>query len=216
MPFNEIEIPAKAGWDLQKQVESIFLGHNLRDMDVFIWKLLEEGTKTHKSGFHLASIGTIDQGIAQLRTVVLRQADGREKRLSFHTDTRSAKISQIADNPLVSWLFYDARLRLQVRLQAKAHVLTIGEKADQAWNNSRLSSKLCYTSEASPGEILDKPFRTDISRKDVPEDILIQARKAFAVVETTVHNADWTFLHHQGNLRAYANYDTGEYFWLQA
>jgi hypothetical protein len=135
--------------------------------------------------------------------------------LFFHTDIRSQKIKQIKENPWVSWLFYDEKSKLQLRLYATAIIHTKDAVTDYGWEHSRLAGKLTYTTSSPSGTELDAPELINLSIKEADEALLETARNHFCVVETIVNKMDWVFLHLSGNRRAIFNYENGFKTWVQ-
>jgi pyridoxine/pyridoxamine 5'-phosphate oxidase len=196
-------------------METVFLETDLKDIDKNIWQLLAQGVQSFKAPFHTGVVATVHDQLPQLRTVVLRRIDTAGKILYFHTDIRSPKVSQLLQQPLMSWLFYDGPLRMQLRINATALVHTDDAVADHGWQSSRLPSRLTYTSSSPSGTILFSPELIDLNRTEVEPEFLHLARKNFCVVETSVHQLDWVFLHFTGNRRAMFDYRTGERQWIQ-
>jgi 3-hydroxyisobutyrate dehydrogenase len=191
------------------------LKFDLTAIDEGVWQLLQQAVGTYKAPFHNAVIATVNGDVPDVRTVVLRRVVSTERTLFFHTDTRSPKIKQLQEQPMLTWLFYDAGLRMQLRCYARAVIHTNDAVADFGWEHARLPSKLCYTLATAPGTLLDEPDLIDLNRKEVEPELLETARSYFAVVETKVDSLDWVFLHHQGNRRAYFDYLKGSFQWKQ-
>ncbi|HEX4957994.1 MAG TPA: pyridoxamine 5'-phosphate oxidase family protein [Lacibacter sp.] len=196
-------------------MEDIFLSQNLSEINEAIWKMLEQATKSHRAPFHYGTIATIHHLIPELRTVILRRVMPATYQLFFHTDIRSQKIEQIKENPLVSWLFYDEKSKMQLRLYAKAVIHTKDVVADYGWGLSRLASKLTYTTSSPSGTELDAPELINLNIKEADKALLETARNHFCVVETIVNKMDWVFLHVSGNRRAIFDYENGFKSWVQ-
>ncbi|GGD56620.1 hypothetical protein GCM10011514_20880 [Emticicia aquatilis] len=191
------------------------LGNDLIEIEKQIWLLLQQSVKTAKSPFHQAYVATISNNFPEQRTVVLRNINIEEKKLRFHTDIRSEKIEHLNHNSSLSWLFYDAELKLQLRIYTKAEIHYNDEIADMAWNNSRLASRMCYTTKAKSGSIIAEPEVIDVNQKDVESELLDFARKNFCVVESKAFAMDFVFLNAKGNKRGYFDYSTEDFHWRQ-
>ena len=75
--------------------------NDLTVMHDYAWTLILRGTVDHKSPARHPTFGTIGlQGMPELRTVVLRQADQKSASLEVHTDLKSAKVKELKSNPL--------------------------------------------------------------------------------------------------------------------
>ncbi|QNA46374.1 pyridoxamine 5'-phosphate oxidase family protein [Lacibacter sediminis] len=192
-----------------------FLQYDLQAIEVSLWELLLESVKSFKAPFHTGSVATVYEQRPEVRTVVLRHADAEQKKLFFHTDTRSPKVRQLQINQQLSWLFYDKDIRMQLRLAAVAVIHTNDEVANEAWEQARLASRLTYTTSSASGTILTAPELINLSQTDVEPELITTARNNFCVVETTVQEMDWVLLHHTGNRRALFNYNTQQFQWIQ-
>ncbi len=191
------------------------LGNDLIEIEKQIWLLLKQSFKIAKSPFHQAYVATINNNFPEQRTVVLRNINIEEKTLRFHTDIRSEKIENLRNSNSLSWLFYDSELKLQLRIYTKAEIHYDDDLANIAWNNSRLASKMCYTTHAKSGSIIAEPEVIDINQKDIEPELLDFARKNFCIVETKAAAMDFVFLNAKGNKRGYFNYSTEDFQWRQ-
>jgi general stress protein 26 len=170
------------------------------------WAELSAAVVDRRHGFHIPALATVGlDATPQARAVVLRHADATTAELRCHTDRRSPKVAEIAANPSVAWLFYDASRKLQLRVEATARVEFEGALADAAWENSALSSRRCYLAPDAPGDVSDEftanlpeHLRGRVPTKDESE----AGRVNFAVVATTVHSIDLLFLESDGHQRA--------------
>lgn len=192
-----------------------FLQFDLQTIEAGLWELLLGSVKSFKAPFHTGVVATVYNQQPQVRTVVLRDADVQKKKLFFHTDHRSPKLQQLQLRPQMSWLFYDKDIRMQLRIDATAVIHTNDEVANEAWEQARLSSRLTYTTTYASGTILSAPELINLNQTEVEPGLITIARKNFCVVETTVQQMDWMFLHHSGNRRALFNYTTKEFQWIQ-
>ncbi len=196
-------------------MKETLLGNNLQEIEKQIWLLLQESVKTAKSAFHQGIIATINNDFPEQRTVVLRNINLDEKTLRFHTDIRSEKINHLRQNNALSWLFYDAELKLQLRIYTKATIHHTNDMADRAWENSRLASKMCYTTQAKSGSILPEPEMIDVNKKDIEPELLNFAYNNFCVIETKAFAMDFVFLNAKGNKRGFFDYKAHEFYWRQ-
>lgn len=86
------------------------------------WRLLHEGARNFRDPFHQATLTTMDGNKPQSRIIILREFIEENRTLICHCDARGSKVSQIRDNPNVSWLFYNSDKWLQLRLSGTASV----------------------------------------------------------------------------------------------
>lgn len=180
------------------------------------WQLLQQAVINHKAHFHTGTVVTVFNNQPYARTVVVRHTDEEKKRLSFHTDARSEKVQQLQTCPNLSWLFYSKELRLQLRMQATASINTSNAVADQAWQASRLSSKICYTTSSASGTLLTQPELLYFNKNHLTTAEEQFARQNFCVVETQIHSIDWLYLHHNGHKRCLIDYSHNSCSWIQA
>ena len=188
------------------------IDYTLSELEEHLWLLLLNGTLRSKDDFHVAAFGSIDDyGTPDLRTVVVRKALPTEKQIWLHSDIRAAKIQQIKNNPSVSWLFYDAKKRMQIRLKAKATIHANDEISETQWRKTPTMSRRCYITLAAPGSPHDEPTSglepTFEARDPTPEESEI-GQPNFAVVITQIESLEWLYLHHSGHRRAFFQYNT--------
>lgn len=100
---------------------------------------------------YLSSIGDYPE----TRTVVKRKAT-LDFTLTFFTDSRSPKVSQIRATPKVSVLFYHPKKKLQVRLYGQAHLVDEGHGDFNRYLQSVKESPSLkdYTTLQAPGDPL--------------------------------------------------------------
>ena len=99
--------------------------NDLTVMHDYAWTLILRGTVDHKSPARHPTFGTIGlQGMPELRTVVLRQADQKSASLEVHTDLKSAKVKELKSNPNVGIHIWFPKLKLQIRIKAISEIET--------------------------------------------------------------------------------------------
>jgi pyridoxamine 5'-phosphate oxidase len=187
--------------------------YSLIDIEQEVWQLLHQATLSAKEPFHTGVLATIGQEGPNLRTVVLRKVMEVHKTIIFHTDLRSDKIRDIQQNPRVSWLFYDASLRVQIRLAGLAKIHISDELCEIQWQNSRLSSRKCYLTQFAPGSISDFPqtgLPEGFDEREPTESECELGKPNFAVISTHIDWIDWLLLHHKGHKRAQFSWQANE------
>lgn len=181
------------------------------------WDLIEPGATKRTSPAHTPVVGSVDaSGIAQLRVMVLREANRDSRLLRFHTDSRSTKISDFRNNSCVSILMYDPTEKLQLRLFVTAHIETDGLAVDSAWIASTTFARRCYLAEAAPGSVSDAPtsgLPTWIEGQQPVEDQLTEARANFAILWCKVEELEWLYLANSGHRRARWTWDDCQHTW---
>ena len=174
------------------------------------WALLARGVKDRRSPFHTPALATVTQdGLPEIRTVVLRGCDSHARNLRFHTDTRSGKIAELNDNPFAAMHFYDAGAKIQLRVRARLELLT-GE-AMQARGTIRAHEPRMLSG--------DTGARLPLS---TPADVVFDAAATndgadhFAPVVAHVRQIEWLYLAARGHRRALFDFTASEpqHSWL--
>ncbi|MEM7496416.1 MAG: pyridoxamine 5'-phosphate oxidase family protein [Pseudomonadota bacterium] len=169
------------------------------DLDAMIdaaWKRLERGAADKRAAFNTLQIATLGpQGWPEQRTVILRRVETAERRVTIHTDRRSAKAAEIEADGRVSLLFWDARAKLQLRLWGQARLLTDDPLTDEAWDRLTAHGRRIYRTPVPPGRTLRAPEDGDGLRDD-------DGRSVFAAIPITVMRLEWLHLRTGGHRRA--------------
>lgn len=171
------------------------------DLDLTLaecWRLLQEGATSRHSAFHVPTVATLDeQGLPELRTMVLRATEPERRLLRFHTDCRSAKIAQVARVPSGAIHIYDKPSGIQLRLAASLSIETDGDEVEAAWTASRSLSRICYRVTAAPGAEVEHPDEVAFDH-----DAADEGRSQFCVLLARIHRIEWLHLAHEGHRRA--------------
>lgn len=188
---------------------------SLDDFIAEAWRRLARGAADRRSGFHTVQVASIGlDGGPRVRTVVLRAVEPSRRLIRFHTDARSPKVAELARDPRISVLAYDAAAKLQIRLTGTAEVLAEGAAAEQAWSGSRPMSRVCYRVARAPGDAITDPADgLPPAETDDPE----AGRAVFRIVLCTAAALDVLYLAHDGHRRAacaYAADGTATATWL--
>jgi pyridoxamine 5'-phosphate oxidase len=164
------------------------------------WRLITRGVADRRSPFHTPTVATIGlDGAPSLRTVVLRHCNAAGRRLRFHTDRRSQKVSELALDPRISIHFYDPTAKIQLRVAGRALVHVEGPVAESAWAASRPFSRACYAVNPGPGAALEGPGDYDLPTDPALYDA---GRIQFCAVETHIASIEWLYLANAGHRRA--------------
>ena len=81
-----------------------------------IWSLLDKGFLNRDDSFHIPVFICGDESNFGGRIVVLRGLDKKNKIITFHSDIRSNKIFILKSKPQGSFLFYDKKEKIQLRI----------------------------------------------------------------------------------------------------
>ena len=119
-----------------------------------IKKNLNIGVKDRRHGFHTPIFSNIDQQRSiDSRIVVLRKFDSKKMILNFHTDFRSPKVNSLKKNNNSLFVFYDEKLKIQLRIQTASTINNQNHICKEMWENTKLYSRKCYLTKKSPSSI---------------------------------------------------------------
>jgi pyridoxamine 5'-phosphate oxidase len=170
----------------------------------FAWQLVCRAARDRKSAFHAPVLASSSPAGAQARVMVLRAADAIARSLTFHTDTRSSKAAELAHDPRVSVIFYDAPRKLQLRLSGLATLHSNDAFGDSRWSSSALTSLRAYLGD-TPGAVVES------ASSGLPEHLQGRAptaaeaalgRANFAALQVDVQRVEYLYLHSRGQRRA--------------
>ena len=155
-----------------------------------------------RSGVFTTRLG---EGVAS-RTVVIRTVDATRRLVTFNTDYRTAKASELAQHPHIAWLFYDPQAGTQIRLRGQGKIVRDPVQTEPHWQSLPAGSYRSFLTTRAPSTAVDE-WTIDVSEHLlVPEPVfndadIAQARSNFAVVETTIDHVDWVWLAPDGTVR---------------
>lgn len=175
-----------------------------------VWDRLVDAAEQPGHPYHTLTFGTAGAKGPHLRTVVLRETAPSARRLAFHTDRESQKVTQIEANDRVAWHGWAPDPREQVRLYGTATVHRDDDVADAMWAAERPSSLNVYVRSMAPGAPLDAPgdaLDAAVKGETITRADVAPGRDAFAVVRTTIDRIDWLHLHPEGHYRARFTFD---------
>lgn len=176
----------------------------LEEVAAALWGELAAATRDREHEWRTAALATLDGDCADVRTVVLREADAQQRTLVFYSDARSGKVVQLIQKPQATALFWSRRLGWQLRLRLDIEVETEGLGVTMRWARVKLTPNANdYLSAISPGAPLQG------ARTAPPA----AARASFAVLTACVRSADWLELHPDGHRRA--RFEATGAHWLQ-
>jgi pyridoxine/pyridoxamine 5'-phosphate oxidase len=182
--------------------------HRFETLDVVcrrIWDRLEEAATQPGHPFRALPFGTVAEEGLTLRTVILRQAEPDDRRLSFHTDRRSQKVAAIRAHERVAWLAWDPETREQIRLHGTASLHFDDAVADEMWAAQSPQSLDVYARTAAPGASLEAPddgLNDAVTSEPITREDVAEGRRYFSVVRTVIDEMDWLHLHPEGHYRA--------------
>ncbi len=173
----------------------------LRDQ---VWKRLLRGVNDRRAAGRHPTLATVDAGgMPQLRTVVLRAADRQAATLRVYSDCNAAKVAQLAAHPSAGIHIWDRDAHLQIRVMAKAEVMT-GEPMAPLWEKIPEHARCNYGTQPRPGEAIDE----GLAYERIPrfED--------FAVITLVIQEFDALHLGHQHRRALFRREDDWQGQWL--
>ena len=189
---------------------------SLAEVQAAIWQQLESATTERAHEWRSLVLATTDGEAADARVVILREADTRNRQLTFYTDSRAAKVAQMQQHPRGKLVMWYRALGWQLRLSVSLQLETSGLAASSRWLRIKLTpAAQDYLSPLPPGTPLEAAAAAGSSMasgRDLPPGG--QVREHFAVVHARVTSADWLELHPQGHRRAV--FDDQGARWVQA
>ena len=156
-------------------------------------------------------LATVSADGPEARVLILRAFDVETRTLTFHTDTRSAKVPALTLDARVAVTFYDAARKLQLRTGGEATLHVGNALANARWQASSASSLRCYLGIA-PGATSAQPTT------GLPPDLegvipgragLTAGEENFAVLQVKLQRLEWLYLHSRGQRRALYRWDAG-------
>lgn len=167
------------------------------------WQLLAAAPDDRQSALRYPAVATIDEmEQPQLRTVVLRMVDPARRLLCCYTDRRSAKVGHLTVHPRMSWLFWDAERRVQIRAQGIFDIIS-RDNARQIWPTLSKEERRAYATELPPGTALpvaDAGLPADWQTRTLAETEY--AADHFMVLRTRLTELDLLHLHPDAHQRA--------------
>jgi hypothetical protein len=139
-------------------------------------------------------------GAPRARLLILRTVDAATCSITFHTDIRSAKWRDIAAEPRVAVLGYDATRREQIRLGGTAKRHGPGAQVQtRAWESLSGWTRTTYTG-GPPGHIVPPPAPAQVRDAPPPASETERGREVFGVIEIEVTDLDW-YQHPRGDIQ---------------
>ena len=164
-----------------------------------IWSHLERATR-ERSPFNFLSLASLGlDGSPQLRTIVLRAADGKAGTLHFVTDFRSPKIAEIGRDPRVALTGYDPVRNGQIRMSGVARLVEDEIVRKALWDRLRGGTRTLFEAPYPPGTPLTEDGAGPADPAFRPEEGDLYYR--FAPVEITLSHLEWLDLAATPHLR---------------
>jgi pyridoxine/pyridoxamine 5'-phosphate oxidase len=157
-----------------------------------LWQELTRATVDRHHAWRTPVLATTGlDGLAQARTVVLREVRQAQSELLIYTDARSPKVAELLAQPVASLLCWSSRLSWQLRVQLRFAVSQNDEEANAAWERVRRSpSANDYLAARAPGSALAAAHEALLETPQI------------AVLRGHVIAMDWLELARAGHRRA--------------
>jgi len=166
---------------------------------------LTRGVKDRKHTFHTPVFCNIDnENSIESRVVVLRQFDSPNMVLNFHTDFRSPKILGLQQNNNSLLVFYDHKLKIQLRIKTTSTINNQNKVTQEMWEQTKLFSRKCYLTEKAPSSSTNLPedgIDQSLGGREPTIEESERGYKNFTVVQNQIQQIDWLYLAASGHRR---------------
>jgi hypothetical protein len=170
-----------------------------------IWKELGRASLDRHHEWRTPVLSSTDaEGLADARTVVLRQVDAGAELLTFYTDSRSPKVAQLQAKAPAMLVFWSTRLSWQLRVRVVCSVITSGPEVEALWQRvSQSAAAGDYLSPLPPGAVLPQGSGTaNVETASVETAKAPASTHGFALLRAQVLRMDWLALSREGHRRA--------------
>ena len=184
---------------------SMFSKENSSEIFEVIKRNLTRGVKDRKHSFHTPVFSNIDgEYKIDSRVVVLRQFDSTNMVLNFHTDFRSPKIASLKQNNNSLFVFYDYKLKIQLRIKTISKINNQNKITEEMWEKTKLFSRKCYLTEKAPSSFTNLPedgIDGSLRGREPSLEESEKGYKNFTVVQNQIQQIDWLYLAASGHIR---------------
>ena len=184
---------------------STFSKENTTEIFEDIKRNLSRGVKDRKHDFHTPVFSNINkQNSIESRVVVLRDFDAKNMVLNFHTDFRSPKVKNLKHNENSLFVFYDYKLKVQLRIKTISIINNQNLLTEERWNKTKLFSRKCYLTKKAPSTSTNIPedgIDINLQGKEPTKEDSEKGYKNFTVVQNKIKEIDWLYLEASGHRR---------------
>ena len=178
---------------------------NPKSIFINIKELLKLAVTDRHHTFHTPVFSNKNQNNSiDSRVVVLRKFNENNLKLNFHTDFRSPKIINITKDNNSTFVFYDFKLKIQLRINTNSIINNKNNISKNAWELSPLSSRKCYLTEKAPSSITKLPedgIPKHLRGINPSQEESEKGYDNFTVIENKIQNIDWLYLAFSGHRR---------------
>ena len=124
--------------------------------------------------------------------------------LNFHTDFRSPKVEDLAKNENSLFVFYDYKLKVQLRIKTISIINNQNLLTEERWNKTKLFSRKCYLTKKAPSTSTNIPedgIDINLQGKEPTKEESEKGYKNFTVVQNKIKEIDWLYLEASGHRR---------------
>ena len=184
---------------------SMLSKENTNEIFEDIKRNLTRGVKDRKHTFHTPVFCDVDnENSIESRVVVLRQFDSPNMVLNFHTDFRSPKILGLQQNNNSLLVFYDHKLKIQLRIKTTSTINNQNKVTQEMWDQTKLFSRKCYLTEKAPSSSTNLPedgIDQSLGGREPTIEESERGYKNFTVVQNQIQQIDWLYLAASGHRR---------------
>ena len=141
---------------------------------------------------------------------MLRKFNKDNLTLNFHTDYRSPKIIDLEKNKQSNFVFYDFKIKIQLRVKTITTIHYDDKVTADAWAKTQLYSRKCYLTKKSPSSITDKAedgIPDYLKGIEPTQNDSETGYVNFSVIENSIQNIDWLYLSASGHQRLNISFD---------
>ena len=184
---------------------SMLSKENTNEIFEDIKRNLTRGVKDRKHTFHTPVFCNVDnENSIESRVVVLRQFDSPNMVLNFHTDFRSPKILGLQQNNNSLLVFYDHKLKIQLRIKTTSTINNQNKVTQEMWEQTKLFSRKCYLTKKAPSSSTNLPedgIDESLGGREPTLEESERGYKNFTVVQNQIQQIDWLYLAASGHRR---------------
>ena len=188
---------------------SMLSKENTNEIFEDIKRNLTRGVKDRKHTFHTPVFCNIDdENSIESRVVVLREFNYPNMVLNFHTDFRSPKVSSLEKNNNSLFVFYDHKLKIQLRIKSISTINNQNIITKEIWEKTKLYSRKCYLTKKAPSSLTSIPedgISENLQGKEPTLEESQKGYKNFTVVQNKIQQIDWLYLAASGHRRLKIN-----------
>lgn len=177
----------------------------LNDIWEFFIQQLRRGVVDNKSPFHLPVFISKNEKSPNPRVVVLRKFEVDPFRLSIHTDSRSEKFTELNNSPDSSWLFWNPRSRVQLRMYGSSKIYHKDEQSLAAWKELSPGTQKNYSAQIGPGSAIDH-YQKGIDTYHRAEQVTNAQSQSwyehFCLITSSIYKIEFLQLDPKGHIRA--------------